>query len=73
MRRCPRIDTPASLPYGEYRTHVSMMDPVADQFGCNDQALLRVIEKIKDVLDPNGILSPGKSGIWPSRCASDRR
>jgi FAD/FMN-containing dehydrogenase len=26
---------------------------------------LRFCETIKDALDPNGILAPGKSGIWP--------
>ena len=25
------------------------------------------MEKIKDTLDPNGILAPGKQGIWPNR------
>jgi 4-cresol dehydrogenase (hydroxylating) flavoprotein subunit len=34
-----------------------------DSFG--DHAYLRFCETIKDALDPNGILAPGKSGIWP--------
>jgi FAD/FMN-containing dehydrogenase len=28
-------------------------------------ALTRMRETIKDALDPNGILSPGRHGIWP--------
>jgi 4-cresol dehydrogenase (hydroxylating) len=27
---------------------------------------LRLSETIKDALDPNGILAPGKQGIWPA-------
>jgi 4-cresol dehydrogenase (hydroxylating) len=27
--------------------------------------MLRLSETIKDALDPAGILSPGKQGIWP--------
>jgi 4-cresol dehydrogenase (hydroxylating) len=49
----------------EYRTHLSYMDAVAGTFEFNNHALLRLNEKIKDAIDPNGILAPGKSGIWP--------
>ncbi|KAB5536220.1 FAD binding domain-containing protein [Coniochaeta sp. 2T2.1] len=61
--------------YGEYRAHIDHMDLVADQydFGAKDEgangvpALMRMNQRIKDELDPNGILSPGKQGIWPKR------
>jgi 4-cresol dehydrogenase (hydroxylating) len=41
------------------------MDQIAATYNWNNRALGRVTEAIKDVLDPDGILSPGKSGIWP--------
>lgn len=52
--------------YGEYRTHIEYMDLVASTYDFNDKALLRLNQRVKDALDPNGILSPGKSGIWPA-------
>jgi 4-cresol dehydrogenase (hydroxylating) len=51
--------------YGEYRAHVMYMDQIANTYDFNDRALWRLNETLKDTLDPNGILAPGKSGIWP--------
>ncbi|MEE8495756.1 MAG: FAD-binding oxidoreductase [Xanthomonadales bacterium] len=61
------IDEAAERGYGEYRTHLDFMDRVAGTFNWNDNALMRLNQRFKDVLDPQGILAPGKSGIWPAR------
>jgi 4-cresol dehydrogenase (hydroxylating) len=52
--------------YGEYRAHLDFMDLASDQYTFNDHAYRRFCERIKDAVDPNGILSPGRHGIWPS-------
>ncbi|PHH63565.1 hypothetical protein CDD82_1885 [Ophiocordyceps australis] len=53
--------------FASYRTHLDWMDYVQDCYSFNDNAQRRFLEHLKDSTDPNGILSPGKSGIWPNR------
>ncbi|KAJ5219188.1 vanillyl-alcohol oxidase, partial [Penicillium cinerascens] len=69
VRACLRamIDDAAKLGYGEYRTHLAFMDQIAGTYNWNDGALMKFNEKIKDCLDPRGIMAPGKSGVWPAR------
>jgi 4-cresol dehydrogenase (hydroxylating) len=52
--------------YGEYRAHLDFMDLASDQYSFNDHSYRRFCEKIKDAVDPKGILAPGRHGIWPS-------
>lgn len=58
--------------YGEYRAHVNYMDHIADTYDFNHHALWRLNETLKDAVDPNGILAPGKSGIWPKAMRGKR-
>jgi 4-cresol dehydrogenase (hydroxylating) flavoprotein subunit len=59
------VDECAAAGYGEYRGHLEFMDKIARSYDFNDHALLRLQGRLKDALDPNGILAPGKQGIWP--------
>jgi len=56
----------AKAGYGEYRAHLDVMDLVADQYDFNDHVMRRFTERLKDAIDPVGILAPGKQGIWPA-------
>jgi 4-cresol dehydrogenase (hydroxylating) len=59
------VEVAAEHGWGEYRTHTAFMDDCAAAYSFNDHALLRLHERIKDTVDPNGILSAGRYGIWP--------
>ena len=63
----------AASGYGEYRTHVNFYDDVANTYNFNGNALTQLNERVKDALDPHGILAPGKSGIWPQHLRKAER
>jgi 4-cresol dehydrogenase (hydroxylating) len=52
--------------YSEYRAHLDFMEDVAGYMSWNDSAYRRFVETIKAAIDPQGILSPGRYGIWPA-------
>jgi len=52
--------------YGEYRAHIDFMDLASEQYSFNDHSYKTFIQTIKDAVDPNGVLSPGRHGIWPA-------
>ncbi|KAI0533964.1 glycolate oxidase [Xylaria digitata] len=61
------FDEGSARGFAKYRAHIKHMDKNAELFDFNNHAYRRFVETLKDSLDPNGILSPGKMGIWPKR------
>ena len=62
-----------AMGYGEYRAHLDFMDLASDQYSFNDHAYRRFVTRIKDAVDPAGVLSPGRHGVWPSRYGAEHR
>ncbi len=58
--------------WGEYRTAPAYYDDVMEAYSFNDHALRRFHETVKDAVDPNGILSAGRYGIWPKHLRDER-
>jgi FAD/FMN-containing dehydrogenase len=66
------IETASDHGWGIYRAHAAFMDKAMDRYSFNDHALMRMNETLKDALDPNGILSAGRYGIWPKHLRGGR-
>lgn len=58
--------------WGEYRTAPAHQGSVMDTYSFNNHALLRFHETVKDAVDPNGILSAGRYGIWPKHLRENK-
>lgn len=61
------ITEAAKAGYGELKANLEFMDLVASTYSAHDKGYWKVCQRLKDELDPGGILSPGKSGIWPKK------
>ena len=60
------VELAAAEGWVEYRAPTVYQDLVAQTYSYNDNALMRMQEKIKDAVDPNGILAAGRYGVWPN-------
>jgi FAD/FMN-containing dehydrogenase len=52
--------------WGECRTAPAFYDDVMATYAFNNHAHRRLCETLKDAIDPKGILSAGRYGIWPA-------
>jgi len=59
--------------WGEYRTAPVFQKTVMDVYSFNDHALMRFHETLKDAVDPNGIIAPGRYAIWPKHLRGQQR
>jgi 4-cresol dehydrogenase (hydroxylating) len=55
-----------------YRIHAHFQALGMQMFGWNNGALHRLHETLKDAIDPNGIVSPGRYDIWPKHLRGSR-
>ena len=67
------IQVAAEHGWGEYRTAPAFQQQVSDAYSYNNHALRRFQEKLKDAIDPNGIISAGRYGIWPKPMRGQRK
>lgn len=67
MRQAYRrmIEVAAENGWGDYRAAPTFQDDVSNVYSFNNNILKRFVEQLKDAIDPNGIISPGRGGIWP--------
>jgi len=57
------VTTASARGWGEYRTAPAFYELIMQTYSYNDHALRGLLETIKDAVDPNGIMSPGRYAI----------
>jgi 4-cresol dehydrogenase (hydroxylating) len=67
------IQVAAEHGWGEYRTAPAFQQQVTDAYSYNNHTLRRFHERLKDAIDPNGIVSAGRYGIWPKQMRGQRK
>jgi (+)-pinoresinol hydroxylase len=67
------VQVAAAHGWGEYRTAPAYQGDVMATYSFNNHALLRFHETVKDAVDPNGILSAGRYGIWPRHLRQEHK
>jgi hypothetical protein len=67
------IQVAAEHGWGEYRTPPVFQQQVTDAYSFNNHALRRMVETLKDAVDPNGIISAGRYGIWPKEMRGQKK
>ncbi|MGC1270462.1 MAG: FAD-binding oxidoreductase [Croceibacterium sp.] len=65
MIKCVKVA--AEHGWGDYRAAPVYQDAVSDTYSFNNHVLRRFHEQLKDSIDPDGIIAPGRGGIWPKR------
>ena len=66
------VDRCAEHGWAAYRTNPTFQDRVIGKYSFNNNALLHFKEKLKDSIDPNGIIAPGRYGVWPAKMRNTR-
>jgi 4-cresol dehydrogenase (hydroxylating) len=59
------VELAAERGWAEYRAPAGFHNEVSSVYSFNDNALNRLRETLKDAIDPNGIISAGRYGVWP--------
>src|SRR4029077_15883734 len=66
------VNNLAAAGYGQTRSNIYTQKMAAAQYSFNNNVLMRFREALKDAADPNGIVAPGRYGLWPKRLRAQR-
>jgi (+)-pinoresinol hydroxylase len=62
----------AEAGFPQYRSNIYTQELAASFYSFNGHSLQRFREVLKDAADPNGIMAPGRYGIWPKRLRASK-